>query len=149
MRAALPCADPLAVGAGVCGGQPGVGAGAAEQVSKGSCASDNHGIPESSGLYCKHAFRCGAGWLGAASGALLTAMLGASLLRSPRCACRGQIRFFRKGQGQCTVKLTISYEVPSVLAPFANVSGGGCAGALAGGGCISGTWGEARGVAAS
>lgn len=41
------------------------------------------------------------------------------------CACcRGQIRFFRKSPTQCTVKLTISYEVPGVLAPFANVSVG-------------------------
>jgi uncharacterized membrane protein len=35
---------------------------------------------------------------------------------------RGQIRFQRRGAGECTVKLTISYEVPSALAPFANVS---------------------------
>lgn len=40
----------------------------------------------------------------------------------PRCACRGQIRFLRKGQQRCTVKLTISYEVPNAMAPFANVS---------------------------
>lgn len=39
-------------------------------------------------------------------------------------SCRGQIRFARKGEGRCTVKLTISYEVPSVLAPFASVSRG-------------------------
>ena len=35
---------------------------------------------------------------------------------------RGQIRFMRKGPQKCAVKLTISYEVPNVLAPFANVS---------------------------
>jgi uncharacterized membrane protein len=34
---------------------------------------------------------------------------------------QGQIRFLRKGSDTCAVKLTISYEVPSVLAPFANV----------------------------
>ena len=37
-------------------------------------------------------------------------------------ANRGQIRFVRKGVEKCTVKLTISYEVPSVLAPFVSVS---------------------------
>jgi hypothetical protein len=36
---------------------------------------------------------------------------------------RGQIRFVRKGAAACAVTLTISYEVPDVLAPFANVSG--------------------------
>lgn len=34
---------------------------------------------------------------------------------------RGQIRFLRKGTSKCSVKLTISYEVPNVMAPFANV----------------------------
>jgi len=38
-------------------------------------------------------------------------------------ACRGQIRFLRKGPDRCTVKLTISYEVPGPMAPFASVSG--------------------------
>jgi len=35
---------------------------------------------------------------------------------------QGQIRFIRKGQNKCSVKLTISYEVPSVMAPFGSVS---------------------------
>lgn len=34
-------------------------------------------------------------------------------------ANRGQIRFYRKGPAACTVKLTISYEVPDILAPLA------------------------------
>ncbi|KAK9814228.1 hypothetical protein WJX72_002582 [[Myrmecia] bisecta] len=33
---------------------------------------------------------------------------------------RGQIRFYRKSPQACTVKLTISYEVPDPLAPFGN-----------------------------
>ncbi|KAI8462814.1 MAG: hypothetical protein J3K34DRAFT_372972 [Monoraphidium minutum] len=33
---------------------------------------------------------------------------------------RGQIRFVRKGPSACSVSLSISYEVPDVLAPFAN-----------------------------
>lgn len=36
-------------------------------------------------------------------------------------ANRGQIRFVRKGPQACSVTLTISYEVPDVLAPFAEV----------------------------
>ncbi len=36
-------------------------------------------------------------------------------------ANRGQIRFARRGANACNVSLTISYEVPDVLAPFANV----------------------------
>lgn len=35
---------------------------------------------------------------------------------------RGQIRFMKKGAEKCAIKLTISYEVPNVLAPFASVS---------------------------
>lgn len=35
-------------------------------------------------------------------------------------ANRGQIRFYRKSETTCAVKLTISYEVPNALAPFAN-----------------------------
>lgn len=35
---------------------------------------------------------------------------------------RGQIRFVRRGPAACAVSLSISYEVPDVLAPFANVS---------------------------
>ncbi|KAK9820639.1 hypothetical protein WJX81_003917 [Elliptochloris bilobata] len=31
----------------------------------------------------------------------------------------GQIRFYRKGPAACAVKLTISYEVPDILAPLA------------------------------
>lgn len=38
-------------------------------------------------------------------------------------ANRGQIRFYRKSPTSCAVKLTISYELPDVLAPFASVSG--------------------------
>ena len=34
---------------------------------------------------------------------------------------QGQIRFSRKNDGSCAVKLTISYEVPGALAPFANL----------------------------
>lgn len=33
---------------------------------------------------------------------------------------KGQIRFRRKGPEACVVTLTISYEVPDVLVPFAN-----------------------------
>lgn len=33
---------------------------------------------------------------------------------------RGQIRFYPIGKDKCKVNLTISYEVPQVLAPFAN-----------------------------
>lgn len=32
---------------------------------------------------------------------------------------RGQIRFYRKSPSACSIKLTISYEVPDVLVPFA------------------------------
>jgi uncharacterized membrane protein len=35
---------------------------------------------------------------------------------------RGQIRFVKRGAGATSVALTISYEVPSALAPFASVS---------------------------
>lgn len=34
---------------------------------------------------------------------------------------RGQIRFYRKSPTTCSVKLTISYQVPDALAPFANL----------------------------
>lgn len=33
----------------------------------------------------------------------------------------GQIRFARKGASECSVKMTISYEVPDVLVPFVNL----------------------------
>ena len=33
-------------------------------------------------------------------------------------ANRGQIRFYPRGQDGCAIKLTISYEVPDILAPF-------------------------------
>ena len=36
-------------------------------------------------------------------------------------ANRGQIRFYRKSPTACSVKLTISYELPDALAPFGNV----------------------------
>lgn len=39
-------------------------------------------------------------------------------------ANRGQIRFQRKGAAACKITLTISYEVPDALAPFANVRQG-------------------------
>jgi hypothetical protein len=42
-------------------------------------------------------------------------------LARPSLPRRGQIRFLRKGPQRCTVKLTISYEVPSAMAPFASV----------------------------
>ena len=44
---------------------------------------------------------------------------GGSLGGSIDISNRGQIRFYRKSATTCTVKLTISYEVPDVLAPFA------------------------------
>jgi uncharacterized membrane protein len=44
---------------------------------------------------------------------------GGSLGGSIDIANRGQIRFYRRSATTCTVKLTISYEVPDVLAPFA------------------------------
>ncbi|KAI3438227.1 hypothetical protein D9Q98_000664 [Chlorella vulgaris] len=47
--------------------------------------------------------------------------VGGSLGSGLEVANSGQIRFARKGEGRCTVKLTISYEVPSVLAPFASL----------------------------
>jgi uncharacterized membrane protein len=36
-------------------------------------------------------------------------------------ANRGQIRFARRGPGACSVRLSISYEVPGPLAPFASL----------------------------
>ncbi|GAB4818793.1 hypothetical protein N2152v2_005839 [Parachlorella kessleri] len=47
--------------------------------------------------------------------------VGGSLGSSVELQNRGQIRFFRKGPSTCTVKITISYEVPGVLAPFASL----------------------------
>ncbi|KAK9903592.1 hypothetical protein WJX75_009471 [Coccomyxa subellipsoidea] len=44
---------------------------------------------------------------------------GGSLGSGIDIANRGQIRFYRKTPTACSVKLTISYEVPDVLAPFA------------------------------
>ncbi|EIE22975.1 hypothetical protein COCSUDRAFT_29043 [Coccomyxa subellipsoidea C-169] len=44
---------------------------------------------------------------------------GGSLGSGIDIANRGQIRFYRKTPTSCSVKLTISYEVPDVLAPFA------------------------------
>ena len=38
---------------------------------------------------------------------------------SPYVANRGAIRLYQKSGGSCSVKLTISYEVPDILAPFA------------------------------
>ena len=47
---------------------------------------------------------------------------GSGSLGSLEVQNRGQIRFMKKEPGKCSVKLTISYEVPNVLAPFASVS---------------------------
>ena len=46
----------------------------------------------------------------------------------PPACHRGQIRFVRKGPQRCSVKLTISYEVPGAMAPFASVSRAGHSG---------------------
>lgn len=45
---------------------------------------------------------------------------GSTSMKGVEVANRGQIRFYRKGPTACVVALTISYEVPSVLVPFAN-----------------------------
>ena len=50
---------------------------------------------------------------------LLQGSTGGSLGGGIDISNRGQIRFYRKTATTCTVKLTISYEVPDVLAPFA------------------------------
>jgi hypothetical protein len=47
---------------------------------------------------------------------------GSASLPGLNIANRGQIRFVRRGPSACTVNLSISYEVPEMLAPFANVS---------------------------
>ncbi len=52
-------------------------------------------------------------------------------LNMPRIApstpsCSGQIRFVKRSPTSCFITLTISYEVPNVLAPFANVRGAYC-----------------------
>jgi uncharacterized membrane protein len=47
--------------------------------------------------------------------------VGGSLGSALEVQNRGQIRFLRKGPQRCTVKLTISYEVPSAMAPFASL----------------------------
>ena len=43
---------------------------------------------------------------------------GGSLGSGLEVANRGQIRFYPRGQSSCAIKLTISYEVPDILAPF-------------------------------
>ena len=43
---------------------------------------------------------------------------GGSLGNGIEVANRGQIRFYPRGPERCAVKLTISYEVPDVMAPF-------------------------------
>lgn len=53
---------------------------------------------------------CCVGWQGSSGGSF-----GSGL----SIANRGQIRFNRKGPAACAVKLTISYEVPDILAPLA------------------------------
>uniref|UniRef100_A0A7S0S002 Coenzyme Q-binding protein COQ10 START domain-containing protein n=1 Tax=Chlamydomonas leiostraca TaxID=1034604 RepID=A0A7S0S002_9CHLO len=45
---------------------------------------------------------------------------GSASLPGVEIANRGQIRFFRKGPKVTNITLTISYELPSVLVPFAN-----------------------------
>eukprot|EP00195_Chlamydomonas_chlamydogama_P011211 CAMPEP_0202894280 /NCGR_PEP_ID=MMETSP1392-20130828/3715_1 /ASSEMBLY_ACC=CAM_ASM_000868 /TAXON_ID=225041 /ORGANISM="Chlamydomonas chlamydogama, Strain SAG 11-48b" /LENGTH=181 /DNA_ID=CAMNT_0049578927 /DNA_START=292 /DNA_END=837 /DNA_ORIENTATION=- len=45
---------------------------------------------------------------------------GSTSLPGIEVANRGQIRFVRKGPKACNVTLTISYEVPNALVPFAN-----------------------------
>jgi hypothetical protein len=47
---------------------------------------------------------------------------GSSSVAALELSNKGQIRFFKRPSGATVVTLTISYEVPSVLAPFANVS---------------------------
>lgn len=47
--------------------------------------------------------------------------VGGSLGSALEVANRGQIRFSRRSPGACTVRLTISYEVPGPMAPFANL----------------------------
>ena len=50
--------------------------------------------------------------------------VGGTLGGAMEVANQGQIRFARKGPAACSVKLTISYEVPAPMAPFASVRGG-------------------------
>lgn len=50
---------------------------------------------------------------------LLQGSTGGSLGSGLDVANRGQIRFYRKSPTACSVKLTISYEVPTILAPLA------------------------------
>lgn len=45
---------------------------------------------------------------------------GSTSLKGIEVANKGQIRFYRKGTGKCMITLTISYEIPDVLAPFGN-----------------------------
>jgi hypothetical protein len=46
---------------------------------------------------------------------------GTASLPGLNIANRGQIRFVRRGPAACSVALSISYEVPEMLVPFANV----------------------------
>ena len=43
---------------------------------------------------------------------------GGSLGSGVEVANRGQIRFYPRGESGCSIKLTIEYEVPDILAPF-------------------------------
>jgi len=43
---------------------------------------------------------------------------GGSLGSGLEVANQGQIRFYPRGEDACSIKLTISYEVPGILAPF-------------------------------
>ena len=43
---------------------------------------------------------------------------GGSLGSGLEVANQGQIRFYPRGKDACSVKLTISYEVPTILAPL-------------------------------
>eukprot|EP00798_Chlamydomonas_sp_ICE-L_P016204 gene16204-22368_t len=44
---------------------------------------------------------------------------GSTSMPGVELASRGQIKFVRKGADACNITLTISYEVPNILAPFA------------------------------
>lgn len=119
-HAAAQPEDPLALRARFHGRQPGRRAGRAKQVRPGLGGRRGLGALGNPGLLGAKA--CNPAALLAC--ACWTCWTDLCL---PLClpGCRGQIRFLRKGPQRCQVKLTISYEVPSAMAPFASVSGGG------------------------
>lgn len=44
-------------------------------------------------------------------------------LKTDSCAiCRGQVRFYKRSPNSCGVSLSVSYELPDILAPFVGVS---------------------------